>query len=429
MEKKTDQTTDVARSLGIGGSSGRGRGIRRWLVVLLLMAAVAAAVLMLKMSHSADDFKYTTQEVRSGDLLVTVTATGNLEPTNKVDVGSELSGIIRSVEADFNDRVKVNQVLARLDTSRLEAQVLQSRASLESAKARVLQAQATVREAGSNLARLRKVRELSGNRTPSQYEIDAAEAAQERALADEASAHANVSQAKAALEVNETDLSKAVIHSPINGIVLTRSVEPGQTVAASLQAPVLFTLAEDLARMELHVDVDEADVAQVREGQEAAFTVDAYPDRVFKAMITQVRFGSETRDGVVTYKAVLKVDNADLSLRPGMTATADITVKKVKNALLVPNAALRFTPPEGKKSAANAGLFRILLPRPPRGEAHKGSKQGINSREQNVWTMRDGALVTVPVSTGVTDGTMTEVSGGRVRPGMALVIDAAGAGR
>lgn len=429
MEKKTAQTSDVDVSLGIDGSSHRGRGIKRWLALLVLAAAAAAVVLTLKMSGSADGFKYTTQEVRSGDLLVTVTATGNLEPTNKVDVGSELSGIIRSVGVDFNDTVKVNQVLARLDTSKLEAQVLQSRASLESAKAKVLQAQATVREVKSNLARLRKVRELSGNRTPSQYEIDAAEAALERALADEANAHANVSQAKAALEVNETDLSKTVIHSPINGIVLTRSVEPGQTVAASLQAPVLFTLAEDLTQMELHVDVDEADVAQVREGQEAVFTVDAYPDRVFKAMITQVRFGSETTDGVVTYKAVLRVNNGDLSLRPGMTATADITVKEVKDALLVPNAALRFTPPEGKKSAANAGLFRVLLPRPPREEAHKGSKQGAHSREQSVWTLRDGALVPVPVSTGATDGTMTEVSGGGVRPGMALVVDAARAGK
>jgi HlyD family secretion protein len=429
MKKKTDRKSDVARTLGIDRSSGRKRGLRRWLVVILLLTGAGTTGLLLKRSDTANGIEYTTQAARSGNLLITVTATGNLEPTNQVEVGSELSGIVRSVEADFNDRVKVRQVLARLDTSKLEAQVLQSRASLESAKARVLQARATVREAESNLARLRKVRELSGNRTPSQYDIDAAEAKLERAMADKSAARADVSQAKASLEVNETDLSKAEIHSPVNGVVLSRSVEPGQTVAASLQAPVLFTLAEDLSRMELHVDVDEADVGQVREGQEAVFTVDAYPDRVFRAVITQVRFGSETTDGVVTYETVLKVDNADLSLLPGMTATAEITVKKVENSLLVPNAALRFTPPKGKKKASNAGLLKALLPGRPRREAQKESKEAPNSKEQHVWTLRSGAPVPISISTGATDGTMTEVTGGHVKAGMALVVDSAGAGQ
>ena len=153
--------------------------------------------------------------------------------------------------------------------------------------------------------------------------------------------------------MDQTNLDKAIIVSPINGVVLARSVEPGQTVAASLQAPVLFTLAEDLAKMELHVDVDEADVGQVRDGQQATFTVDAYPDRVFPAQITQVRYGSQSVEGVVTYLTVLNVDNSDLSLRPGMTATADIVVKELKNALLVPNAALRFAPAQQEKESRN----------------------------------------------------------------------------
>ena len=235
--------------------------------------------------------------MKRGDLTVIVTATGTLQPTNKVDVGSELSGIVKSVEADYNDRVKVGQVLARLDTSKLEAQVTQSRAALDSAKAKVLQAQATVLETRSKLTQFQKVRELSNNKVPSQSELDAAEAAFERAKADEASATAAVSQAQATLEANQTDLSKSVIRSPINGVVLTRSMEPGQTVAASFTAPVLFTLAEDLTQMELHVDVDEADVGKVKEGQKAAFGVAAYPNRTFEARITQTRFGSSRPRG------------------------------------------------------------------------------------------------------------------------------------
>ncbi len=244
--------------------------------------------------ENSNSVQYKTQEAVRGNLTVIVTATGTLQPTNKVDVGSELSGIIKTVEVDHNGRVKVGQVLARLDTSKLEAQVTQSRAALESAKGKLLQTQATLKETRSKLGQLQKVRELSKNKVPSQSELHAAEAAFERARADEASAKAAVSQARATLEAKETDLSKTVIRSPINGIVLTRSVEPGQTVAASFQAPVLFTLAEDLTQMELNVDVDEADVGRVREGQKATFRVDAYPNRTFEARITQARYGSST---------------------------------------------------------------------------------------------------------------------------------------
>jgi HlyD family secretion protein len=387
--------------------------------------------LVLARTDQTDGTQYRTEDARRGDLIVTVTATGNLEPTNQVDVGTELSGTIRSVDVDYNDRVKVGQVLARLDTLKLQAQNLQYKAALASAKAKVLQAQATVKEAASNLKRLRQVRELSGNRSPSQYEIDAAEAALDRAVADEASAKAAVSQAQAVLEANETDLQKAVIRSPINGVVLRRSVEPGQTVAASLQAPVLFTLAEDLTQMELHVDVDEADVGQVREGQGATFTVDAYPDRTFQAQITQVRYGSETTGGVVTYETVLKVENIDLSLRPGMTATADITVQKVEDVVLIPNAALRFTPPAPaeRKPASGGGLVNALLPHPRRREPQKRGGNTGSRNHQRGWILQAGQLVPVAVTTGATDGTLTEVTSGDVSPGMPLVVDTVGGKR
>ena len=371
--------------------------------------------------------QYQTQKVQHGNLTVTVTATGNLEPTNQVDVGTEVSGTVETVEVDYNDHVKIGQVLARLDMSKLQAQVLKSKAALESAQAKVLETQATVNETRNELERLKRVWELSDNKVPSQHDMDAAYAALQRALAAETIAKAQVSEAQATLEANETDLSKAVIHSPINGIVLTRSVEPGQTVASSLQSPVLFTLAEDLTRMELHVDVDEADVGQVKEGQEATFAVDAHPNRTFPALIAQVRYGSQTVNGVVTYKTVLNVDNSDLSLRPGMTATADITVKKVENAILLPNAALRFAPLiKEKEVTSNGGLLSKLMPRRRHRSSQEQRKDDIVDNKQIVWTLRDGQLIAVAVITGVTDGKMTEVVSGDIEPGMELVVNTIG---
>ncbi len=434
MKSKIDPDSDVAQTLEIDQSSGRRKGLKRWLIVALLVATVVTTVVIWKRMENSNSAQYKTQEVVRGNLTVVVTATGTLQPTNKVDVGSELSGILKSVQVDYNDRVKVGQVLATLDTSKLEAQVTQSKAVLESAKAKVLQAQATVMETRSKLTQFQKVRELSNNKVPSQAELDAAEAAFERAKADEASAKAAVSQAQATLEVNETDLSKSVIRSPINGVVLARSIEPGQTVAASFTAPVLFTLAEDLTKMELHVNVDEADIGKVQEGQKATFSVAGYPDRIFEARITQARFGSSTTSGVVTYETVLKVNNSDLSLRPGMTATADITVKKVENAILIPTVALRFTPPvqeeekkEEKKSSGS--LVGSLLPRPPRSASKQGEDVSANKKQQRVWTLKDGQLSAIPVTIGSTDGSMTEVVAGDIKPGMALVVDTLSAGR
>ncbi|MCG6918487.1 MAG: efflux RND transporter periplasmic adaptor subunit [Deltaproteobacteria bacterium] len=434
MKSKIDAQPDIARTLGIDHSLDRGNYLKRWLVVtaLVLIVVAVAVVIIWKTAGKTNSMHYKTQDVQRGDLTVIVTATGTLEPINQVDVGSEVSGTIKTVEVDYNDQVKVGQVLARLDTSKLEAQVLQSKATLELARAKVLEAQATVKEARNELERLKHVREVSGGKVPSQHDLDTAEAEFQRAQAGERSARAQVSEAEAALEVNETDLSKAVILSPINGIVLARSVEPGQTVAASLQAPVLFTLAEDLTRMELHVAVDEADVGQVKEGQEAMFTVDAYPDRTFPAQITQVRYGSQTLEGVVTYETLLNVKNSDLSLRPGMTATAEITVKKVKDAILVPNGALRFTPPTKEKQASsNTSIISTLLPRRPRGRSpsKKLGNATAHRKQQRVWTVRNGQLVAISVTTGSTDGIMTEITGGDVEPGLPLVVDTVSVGR
>ena len=424
LKNHTNPGSDIARTLGLDLPKGRRKRVKRWLIVLILAIVAVTTGFVMKDRSTSPSIQFKTQEAAKGDLMVTVTATGSLEPTNQVDVGSELSGIIRTVEVDYNDRVKVGQILARLDTSKLDAQVLQSKAALASAKANVLQTKATVREARSNLARLKKVRELSNNKVGSQYDLDAAEAAVDRARANEAGARADVAKAQATLGANQTDLAKAAIRSPIKGMVLVRNVEPGQTVAASLQAPVLFTLAEDLTQMELHVDVDEADVGQVKEGQGATFTVDAYPDRTFQARITQVRYGAQTTDNVVTYETVLKVDNRDLSLRPGMTATADVTVNKVEEALLIPNAALRFSPPEQKKPTfRKASLLSSLLPRRPGRQGPKRRTVGGDQKGQCVWTLRDGDLTPVRIMTGATDGTMTVVTSGNLEVGTSLVVN------
>jgi HlyD family secretion protein len=428
---------DISRTLGIDASVGGGRHLKRrfiWIGIVLLIAFIV--LIKWNKNNGAQNVTYKTQPVQHGDITITVNATGTLEPTNEVEVGSELSGIIKTVAVDYNDRVKVGQVLARLDTAKLEAAVLQYKAALESVNAKVLQAQATVRETGSKFTQLQRVWDLSNQKIPSQSDLDAAEAAFERAKADEASARAAVSQALATLEANETDLSKTIIRSPINGIVLTRSIDPGQTVAASLAAPVLFTLAEDLTQMELHVDVDEADVSQVKEGQSATFTVDAYPDQTFPAKIRQVRYGAQTTEGVVTYETVLIVNNSMLLLRPGMTATADITVKNIEQALLVPNAVLRFTPSvieptSDEESSSSGGIVGKLLPRPP--QQKSSSQQSVNGnsnkKEQHVWTIKGGRLASIPVTIGATDGTMTQIISGDLQPGMELVVDTVRSGK
>lgn len=423
MTFKPNEESEMARALNLSSSADNPRGIGKWVIAIILVAVASSGLIVfLKFSRSTGVVQYKTQEVVRGDLTVIVTATGTLQPTNKVDVSSELSGIIKTVEVDYNSKVKSGQPLAILDTSKLEAQVTQSRAALESSKAKVLQAQATVKETRSKLAQLKKVKELSGNKIPSQTEIDAAEAALDRALADVAGAKAAVAQAQATLDANLTDLSKAVIRSPVNGIVLTRKVDPGQTVAATLDPPVLFKLAEDLTKMELHVDVDEADVGHIKEGQTATFSVAAYPNRTYDARIVQARFGSTTTSGVVTYETVLKVDNQGLSLRPGMTATADIVVKKVEKAMLVPSTALRYTPPVREEKKSSNGLISTLLPRPPMSGAQQ-SEDAASKKPQRVWTLRDGRLVAVPVTVGSTNGAMTEIPAGEIQPGMPVVVD------
>lgn len=413
-------TDDVSQTLGLDQ---RGRG-QRHLRMLLLAGVILIIVLgagAYVLSGNDTTVRYESAAVRRGDLTVTVTATGDLQPVNQVDVGTEISGTVESVAVDFNDRVQVGDVLARLDTDQLNARFRQSQAALELAQARIAEAQATVVE---TRLKHQRAQELARKGLNSQEDRDAADAGYARAQAAFAVAQAQVAQAQAQLDADRTSREKAVIHSPIDGIVLKRQIEPGQTVAASLQTPVLFTLAENLAQMELHVAVDEADVGQIREGQRASFTVDAYPDRVFPAAITQVRYAPQTVDGVVTYETVLTVDNTELLLRPGMTATAEVVVEERRDVVLVPNAALRFVPPStAPASSASGGLLGRLLPRPPRSSGNRRDTADARNG-MRVWELRDGRPQATAVKTGATDGQFTELVSEEIPPGTEVLVDA-----
>lgn len=402
---------DVAATLGLAGAPDHRRRqlVRalRWIAPLLVILGVA---LFIWLRRAPEAPAYQLSAVRRGDLTVTVTATGALAPLDTVYVGTEVSGVIDVVAADYNDRVVKGQLLAVVNTDQLRAQIQQSRASLAVARAAVQQAAATLTEVMPQAARAES---LFSRTLISPQDVESARAARARAEAAHASAVAQVAGAEAALEVQQTALRKATIRAPISGMVLERNVERGRTVTAAFQTPVLFVLAADLAHMTLSLDVDEADIGQVEAGQTAEFSVDAYPDRVFTASVRSVRNAARTVEGVVTYQAILDVTNPELLLRPGMTATARIATAKVANALLVPNAALRFTPmaePE-VAGAVSAGA----------GE----SAPAVTGGGRRVWTLRDGALTAIPVTAGLTDGQWTELTAGDLTPGTRVVVGVA----
>ncbi len=395
-----------------------------WIAVVLLILAAFGIYAWQAQKKASAAPSFTTETVRRGDLTLTVTANGTLQPTRSVSIGSELSGTVLRVLVDVNDQVKKGQVLVELDTAKLSDQIVRSRAALAAANAAVAQAAATVKESRSNLARLEEVSRLSGGKVPSRAELDTGRATLERAQANELSARANVVSAKATLSTDETNLSKASIRSPIDGVILTRTVDPGNAVAASLQAVTLFIIAEDLHQLRLQINVDEADVGSVKVGQKARFTVSAHANRKYPATSTRVAFGSTITDNVVTYVTYLDVDNADLSLRPGMTATATITATERRDVLLVPNTALRFTPTQTARASAKTGIVASLMPRGPGRAPRKSAASGANTAQaRQVWVLRDGAAVAVGVTPGISDGRMTEVTAGDLAVGMQVITD------
>ena len=413
--------------LGTGAARPWYRRLLPWLLLAVLLAGAAAWWWWQAGSAARAAPVYSTETVARGNLVLKVTANGTLQPTRSINIGSELSGTVRKVNVDVNDRVKKGQVLVELDSAKLQDQVRRSKAALASAQAKVAQTTATIAEARANLGRLEEVARLSGGKVPSAAELDSGRASLARAQADAAAARAGVQDAQAALSTDQTNLGKASIVSPADGVVLTRNVDPGNAVAAVLQAVTLFTIAEDLSRLRLWVYVDEADVGAVKLGQEATFTVSAFPRRNFPARISRVGFGSTITENVVTYLTYLDLDNADLSLRPGMTATATITAARHDNVLLVPNTALRFTPGTLAPAAAKGGVLSGLTPRMPTGGGRRpaAATPGSTAGARQVWVLEPGSTtpVAVPVVPGISDGQMTEVTGGGLKAGMRVITD------
>ncbi len=391
MDEKTGRADphNIAAVLGLDAKRAEGRR-GPWLWLGGAAAAIVVFAIALLWGPAATE--YETAPATRETLSVWVTATGTIEPLNKVDVGAEISGRIAEVRVSFNDPVKKGDLLALIDPQELEANVVEAEGSLESARAAQAQASATIVETRAKTERIERLFK-TGN--ASKQDRDVAEAALARAEAEVLQTQAQARIAEARLAIARTNLERAHIVSPIDGIVLDRKIEPGMTIAATFQTPVLFTLAEDLSKMKLNVDVDEADVGNVMAGQRAQFTVDAFPGRDFPAEVTLVQNAPRTQQGVVTYQAVLSVANPELLLKPGMTATAEILVARFADALTVPNGALRYTPPDAK----------------------------YEGKGPVVWTLARGEPKAIPVKTGDTDGMRTVVLAGDLEPGAQLLTD------
>ena len=400
------------------------RWAKFWIPALILLIVVLAIAQCSKGDAKPD---YVTEPVIRRSLDLTVTATGNLRPTNQVEVGSEVSGKIDRITVDVNDRVARGQILAVINTDIIDDQIAQSRANVNAARAAVAQAQATLSVDQAQLARLQDVYRISGGKVPSKQELETAQANVARDRAGVASANANVASADAALSSSLTNRGRAVIRSPVAGVVLARKVEPGQTVAASFNTPTLFVLAEDLSAMQLRVAVDEADVGAVTVGQKASFVVDAYPGRKFPAMVERVDLASNntstdqstaqvTQTSVVSYEARLAVGNPDSLLRPGMTATATIATANTGARLLVPNGALRFKPDAKEKESGG-----VLNPQIGLEDQEQKATIGAGSRQQVHVVQADGTLKAFDVVTGQSDGRLTVVTSAKLKPGMKVV--------
>ncbi|MDR6147697.1 HlyD family secretion protein [Sphingomonas sp. SORGH_AS870] len=422
----------------------RWRKRAQWGVVIL--GVVLLAVLLKSCFGGSDQAGYATAAVSRGNLTVTVSATGKLAPTNQVTVGSQLSGLVTKVVVDVNDRVKAGEALALIDPEQIDDQIRAAQATLSANQAQVAQARATVAESQAQLRRLEEVYKLSNGRVPSGTELQTGRADAQRAVAALRVAEANVAAARAQLAQSQTQRQRAIIRSPVSGVVLARQVDPGQTVAASFNTPTLFVIAEDLTKMKLEVAIDEADVGEVKVGQKANFTVDAFPGRTFPATITRVDLGSNltvsaatsssssstastsTTGQVVSYAADLTVANPDLQLRPGMTATADIVTSDKRNVVLIPNAALRFQPSDGASQGGGGGIAGSLTFRPRRDRAARTATVQRGATQTVYVRGTDGKPQPVQIVTGDTNGSMTEVLSGGLKPGMQVITGQLAAG-
>ena len=355
-----------------------------------------------------ETYKFSTVPAARGKLVARVTATGTLSALVTVQVGSQVSGRIQELNADFNSKVKKGEIIARLDSQMFEASVQQAQANLAAAQGNLAKAKALAADAQRQAAR---AADLFEQHLVSQADRDTARANADSAEAGVAAAEGGVAQARAALNQARVNLAYTVISSPTDGVVISRSVDVGQTVAASLQAPTLFTIAQDLRKMQVHTNVAESDVGKLSEDLPVSFTVDAYPSERFRGKIIQIRNAPQTLQNVVTYDAVINVDNEDLRLKPGMTANVNFIYARRDDALIAPNAALRFHPPAELQKSSGAA---------PAGRHGEGPPS-----QRTIWLLRDQSPLAVQVEIGVSDGSQTEITAGEIKEGDLLITDAA----
>ncbi|HOB10896.1 MAG: efflux RND transporter periplasmic adaptor subunit [Acetomicrobium sp.] len=366
--------------------------MKKKIVIVLIIGVVLFALFGKSMFGSKESMIYETAQIERRDISSYVTAIGTVSAVTTVDVGTQVSGTIKEIYVDYNSTVKKGQMIALIDPTTFEAQVEQAKANLMHAKAALQKAKATLEDAQRNLNRQKLLwdRDLIAR-----SELDAAQTNYDLALAGVSEAEANVYQAQAALKKAETDLGYTRIYSPVDGIVVSRDVDAGQTVAASFQTPTLFTIAQDLTKMQIETNVDEADIGEVKEGLSVTFTVDAYPEAVFSGTIKQVRIASSVVENVVTYPVIIDVANPDLMLKPGMTANVTIITDKKEGVLAVPSAALRYRPSD---------------------------YSGDTLRGKVIWVLEDGKPLPKEVKLGITDGAYVEILQGDLNEGQLVVI-------
>ncbi|HET8722798.1 MAG TPA: efflux RND transporter periplasmic adaptor subunit [Anaeromyxobacteraceae bacterium] len=413
---------------------------RRIVIVLAVLAVVAAFVAWRWQSgDSKQKLQFETAKVEKGRIVAKVTASGVLSALVTVQVGSQVSGRIASLHADFNTPVKKGQVIARIDPQLFQAQVDQARANLMAAEGNLVKYRVQAADARRTAQRQK---DLAARKLNAQADVDTAVAAADAADAQVKAGEGTVAQARAALQSAEVNLAYTTIVSPTNGTVISRNVDVGQTVAASLQAPTIFVIAEDLEKMQVDTNVAEADVGRLKAGMSATFTVDAYPGEVFRGSVRQIRNASQTVQNVVTYDAVIDVDNPDLKLKPGMTANVTFVYAEKDDVLKVPNAALRFRPPpsmlaEGKGGPGGApgatgprggGGGQAGGPGGAGGGGRPGGPRPEFTNQRTVWTLTGEKAAPAKVKTGISDGSFTEVLEGDLQAGQLVITDALGAG-
>ena len=406
------------------------------IVVLIVAAGIVFGFTVLKRNKN-NGLQYELAAIDKGTVTALVDTTGTLNPVVIVDIGSQVSGKIENIYIDFNSQVKANQVLAELEQQTFQTKVQQNEANYLSSEAAVEKSKVSLENSKKKHDRAKTLFEKD---LISYEELESAEVQYLSAKADLQSAEARLEQAKAQLDTSKVDLSYTIIKSPINGVVINRNINVGQTVAASFQAPVLFQVANDLTKMQVECSVDEADIGRVKEGQTAQFTVDAFPDENFTGVVKQVRYSPEVIQNVVTYTTIVDVENPGIKLRPGMTATISIVVGEAKNALRVPNSALRFQPPPEVLQALFEEMRREMQAKRGQnsqadGQSEKRGHQanfqmgqgmgrmGSRMRDRaRVWVQdENGKLNMVSIRTGVTDNAFTEITGGDLQEGMEVI--------